>query len=170
MKARLGALDRKLSASMRASAKRSQPFWLFVAGQAIWIYPIAALLFVIIGWLAWYHAILPVVIAYFWVIAVQWVIHRRRPHYDKQAYEMWIETPSFPSGHATESFAAATALTFLPVFPSVEIMGVAGFVLYGFAVLISLSRVYICVHFLFDIIAGFLLGSLISGLYVFIVG
>ncbi|MBP9827984.1 phosphatase PAP2 family protein [Patescibacteria group bacterium] len=170
MKARLGAIDRKLSASMRASAKTTQPFWLFVAGQAIWIYPIAALALVILGWLTWYHAIFPVMIAYFWVIAVQWVIHRRRPHYDKKAYEMWVETPSFPSGHATESFAAATALTFLPVFPSMEVMMVAGVILYSFAILISLSRVFIGVHFLFDIIAGFFLGTVISALYVFILG
>lgn len=62
------------------------------------------------------------------------------------------ETMSFPSGHSLTVFAVATALTL--VFPR------AGFVAYPAALAIALSRVVITSHFVSDIIAGALVGTL----------
>lgn len=64
--------------------------------------------------------------------------------------------PSFPSGHATSSFAAATALT--AVEPR---LALAWWVL---AAAIAYSRIYIGVHYPFDVLAGAALGTLVAWL------
>lgn len=61
---------------------------------------------------------------------------------------------SFPSFHATASFAAAVILTFYH-----KKMKYFFFLL---AFLISFSRVYLGYHYLFDVIIGALIGSLIA--------
>lgn len=60
------------------------------------------------------------------------------------------ETHSFPSGHATVSFACATVLAL-----AVPRLRVPIFVL---AALIAFSRVYVGVHYPFDVLAGAILG------------
>jgi undecaprenyl-diphosphatase len=60
------------------------------------------------------------------------------------------ETHSFPSGHATVSFACATVLAL--AVPRLSLP------LYLLAALISFSRVYVGVHYPFDVLAGALLG------------
>lgn len=59
---------------------------------------------------------------------------------------------SFPSGHTLSSFAAATALWFFH-----RKSGAAAYVL---AALIGFSRLYVCVHYPTDVLAGLLLGIL----------
>ena len=57
---------------------------------------------------------------------------------------------SFPSGHASTSFAAAAMLTwFIPR---------AAPVLFTLAVLVAASRVYVGVHYPLDVVAGAILG------------
>jgi undecaprenyl-diphosphatase len=64
-------------------------------------------------------------------------------------------TPSFPSGHATTSFAcAATLARFAPRRVAV--------LLYLLAALIAYSRVYVGVHYPLDVIGGAVLGLLIA--------
>ena len=63
-------------------------------------------------------------------------------------------TPSFPSGHATTAFAAAVATAVL--IPRLRWPALA------LAALVALSRVYLGVHFVFDVVAGAVLGSLIG--------
>lgn len=61
---------------------------------------------------------------------------------------------SFPSNHASNMFALATFMSFvLPQF---------SFLWYGWAFLIAYSRVYCGVHYPGDVIAGAILGYLIS--------
>ena len=62
--------------------------------------------------------------------------------------------PSFPSGHATQSFAVATCLGLLA--PRLRTGALA------LATLIALSRVYLGVHFPSDVLAGALLGALVG--------
>ncbi|MBI5193664.1 MAG: phosphatase PAP2 family protein [Nitrospirae bacterium] len=57
---------------------------------------------------------------------------------------------SFPSGHATSSFALASAMA--PFFPRLK------YPLYIYAILVSFSRIYINAHFTSDVFAGILLG------------
>jgi len=59
--------------------------------------------------------------------------------------------PSFPSDHATFAFAVAVAL-----FLAWRRLGIAALVI---AVLISVSRVYVGEHYLGDVVAGALIGS-----------
>lgn len=62
---------------------------------------------------------------------------------------------SFPSGHAATAFAAAVALAIL-----VPRLRVAAIVL---AALVGVSRVYLGVHYWFDVIAGAALGCVLGG-------
>lgn len=61
---------------------------------------------------------------------------------------------SFPSGHATFSFAAATILA--------DLDRKRAFLYYMLAILISYSRLYLYCHYLGDVAAGAFIGSLIS--------
>jgi undecaprenyl-diphosphatase len=63
-------------------------------------------------------------------------------------------SPSFPSGHATTSFAAAAAVAIL-----VPRLRVPAFAL---AALVGFSRIYLGVHFTVDVLCGAALGTLIG--------
>jgi undecaprenyl-diphosphatase len=65
---------------------------------------------------------------------------------------------SFPSGHATVFAALAFSMFF--------INRPAGIALFFLAILVGLSRVVLGVHFPVDIIGGYLVGAVVSTLYV----
>jgi len=67
---------------------------------------------------------------------------------------------SFPSGHATSSFAAAFVLT--------KIKKQAKAFFYLLAVLISFSRIYIGVHYPLDVLAGAILGMVIGKISIWV--
>lgn len=84
------------------------------------------------------------------------LFQRQRPLPDPTAY--WkFACPidfGFPSTHATTAFAAAVILAYFDKKRSVWY-----FIL---AVLVSLSRIYLGCHYLIDVVAGALVGALIS--------
>jgi len=87
--------------------------------------------------------------------AIKGVVRRHRPTLED--LPALIATPtklSFPSAHASSSFAAATA--YAPLLPRSPLHAVAG--------LMALSRVYLGVHYPSDIAAGAALGTLIGRL------
>ena len=81
------------------------------------------------------------------------VVDRLRPVFADPGVTALVttpETPSFPSGHATTAFAAAAAVG--AFHPRLR------WPLYGVALLVATSRVYLGVHYGLDVLAGALLG------------
>ncbi len=81
-------------------------------------------------------------------------IDRRRPNPRLTRLGVAPSEHSFPSSHAASSFASATAMAGLA--PSR-----AGF-FYGLAVLISIGRPYLGMHYPSDVLAGALFGTLVG--------
>jgi undecaprenyl-diphosphatase len=80
-------------------------------------------------------------------------IERERPPLANPDPEPLVRVPdtySFPSGHATVSFACATVLAL--AVPRLRVP------LFALAALIACSRVYVGVHYPLDVLAGALLG------------
>jgi membrane-associated phospholipid phosphatase len=95
-----------------------------------------------------------VVIAYVANQAIKFVIRRKRPELPGLApLTPTVTELSFPSAHATTSFAAARAFTGLAP---------AG-ALYAAATAFAVSRPYLGVHYPSDVLAGALLGTAIAG-------
>ena len=84
------------------------------------------------------------------------LIARDRPCWIDPSVELLIKNPhdySFPSGHTLHSFIGAVSLW--------KTNRVMGYVAMPLAVLISLTRLYLYVHYPTDILAGAVLGTVI---------
>jgi undecaprenyl-diphosphatase len=89
--------------------------------------------------------------------ALKLLFERERPALVDPGLEPLVATPSsasFPSGHAATAFAAAALVATLQ--PRLRVP------VYGVAVLVALSRVYLGVHFPLDVVFGAVLGTAIG--------
>ena len=90
------------------------------------------------------------------------LVDRTRPYY-VLGYDPVIPPvgdPSFPSGHTSASFAAATA-----IYAINKKWGIAAYV---FAVLMGFSRLYLGVHFPLDVFCGAIVGTVAAKLVLFL--
>ena len=107
------------------------------------------------------HLLVPwVAVALSWTLAegAKYLFNRARPYIDDTEVAPLIKTPSsssFPSGHSAT--AAAGAITLSAVYPSLA----PALVLSAF--LVALSRVYLGVHYPFDVLAGAFIGTVTAG-------
>ena len=86
-------------------------------------------------------------------ITIKTLVKRKRPCHLYPQVHLLVPTPndsSFPSSHTASSFACSTVLFIF--FPLIGIFG------YIFAFLTGVSRIYLFVHFLSDVICGMILG------------
>jgi undecaprenyl-diphosphatase len=89
------------------------------------------------------------------VLAIKFLIRRRRP--DGEWGEIYRKTDphSFPSGHAVRAFMLAVLAWGLHLYPLFWFLLI-------WAPLVSLARVSLGVHYLVDVIAGWLLGLILA--------
>ena len=103
---------------------------------------------------AWVRGLQIVAGAYVVNYAVKITVRRRRPELrDLPPLTPTVSRLSFPSAHATSSFAAARA--FSAVAPAGP--------LYAVAAALALSRPYLGVHYPSDVAAGAVLGTVVAG-------
>ena len=108
--------------------------------------------------------------ALFTNLTIKPLIARPRPYVSSEVFHQWWEYAgshlesknSFPSGHTTSAMAAMTGLFFV----TDKRISWTAFI---FALLMGVSRMYLCVHYPSDVLGGLIIGfvaGLIAGLIV----
>jgi undecaprenyl-diphosphatase len=92
------------------------------------------------------------------VMSLKFIIRRRRPEGEWGSIYRNTDPHSFPSGHAARAFMIAVVAVGLS-------SGWPGLILWIWSPLVALARVAMGVHYLSDVVAGFLVGIL-WGLFV----
>ena len=106
-------------------------------------------------------SLLSLTISHVIVQSLKYAIRRQRPTDDisRENYTILFDRYSFPSGHATAAFSIATTVSLsLPLFSIIA---------FPLALMIGLSRIYIGVHYLTDVLAGFTIATVTSLLVIF---
>lgn len=155
-------LDARISAQMRLPLKKgplravaiffahSGDSWFLMAGLAIiWLFSqgSARLLSAKFAFAIVVQAIL--------VLAIKFTIRRSRPEGDWGGIYRSTDPHSFPSGHA----ARAAMLAFIAIFIFSPLVGS---LLAIWAILVGIARVSLGVHYLVDVIGGWLIGIVIA--------
>jgi len=91
------------------------------------------------------------------VLAIKFLVRRERPAGEWGGIYRNTDPHSFPSGHAARAFLIAVVAT--PLAPAWLVI-----LLWIWAPLVSLARVAMGVHYLSDVVAGALLGSIVGAI------
>lgn len=156
--------DHHLTERIRSAGQPTLPLWIFLASHGMWGFAIIAMALVVMGKLSIMVIVTPIVLTHLLTLGLQQIVRRERPPISVSKIVMWRRTPSFPSAHSAGSMACATAMgaAALP-------MGAVGVALVVIMVLLALgvgfSRIIVGVHFLTDVLAGFLFGVLVTGIF-----
>jgi len=159
--------DEHLSSRLREAGAPLLPFWRFLASYGMWGFLVFGVVLIMLGIgnpIGWLVLCIPVVLTQGLTLGLQFVIRRPRPPIATAKIDMWVRTYSFPSAHSAGSMAFAL------MFSSVLILQVEYGVLLSvfllvFALLIGTSRIMVGVHYLGDVLAGFIFGILVSGIF-----
>jgi membrane-associated phospholipid phosphatase len=89
------------------------------------------------------------------VLAIKFLIRRRRPEGDWGEIYRKTDPNSFPSGHAVRACMLAVIAWGLNISPLWWILAI-------WTLLVSLARVALGVHYLVDVVAGWILGLIIA--------
>ena len=152
--------DKHLTERIEAWGKPHYKLWYWFAVQLINVYIVFWVAFGLLGWLAWW--VLPVIAFSAWLLTIgtQAIVGRERPKFEeKTGYKMWWRTYALPSGHATISAALATVILLQSVGPSLPVLICLGVVFLLMEILIGLGRIVVGVHYLGDVLVGFVLGT-----------
>ncbi len=107
----------------------------------------------------------PVMLSWLVTLALEYFIGRRRPFQELAkplAVGMLWVPPSFPSGHATIAFSIATIFWNMG---AGEWVGCA----YAIAALISIGRVAVRAHYVTDVLAGAVVGTVVTSLVISVI-
>jgi len=159
--------DEHLSSRIRNFGAPLLPLWRFLASYGMWgflAFGVLLLAFNIGTPLGWLSLCIPVALTQALTLGLQRIIGRARPSIDVAKIDMWVRTYSFPSAHSAGSMAFA--VMFSSALISIPTFGIAlTLFLILFAVLIGTSRIMVGVHYLGDVLAGFLFGILVTGIF-----
>ena len=158
--------DKHLTEKIHYLGKHQQAFWTFVSLYGIYVF-----IFFFAGvWIGSGLApslvgelCLAVLVTLACTFAIRYLVRRPRPDFLHTRYVPVLKKFSFPSAHASSSFSLATTIALLELSGGVTAVGLsASIALFATAILISVSRIMVGVHFLTDVLAGAFLGSLVS--------
>ncbi|NPA90325.1 MAG: phosphatase PAP2 family protein [Chloroflexi bacterium] len=125
------------------------PLWLLIwLGLLAYMYRTQGNVRAVLLWIG--SAVLGAMITY----AIKFTVKRRRPQEIKGFYSRKYDAHAFPSGHATRMGTVA--------FWGVILFPHWGWILVGISVWCILSRVALGVHYLGDVVVGFLIGLFAS--------
>lgn len=104
---------------------------------------------------SWHSIVIPIFVGYALSVLVtsflKFAFRRRRPAGEWGAFYRKTDPHSFPSGHASRTIT----MTMIVMAGGWPLIGVA---LLLWTLLVGLSRVMLGVHYLYDVLAGYLLG------------
>ncbi len=157
-------LDVRISKRIQAFEKSRMWLWSRVASYGLYSYAVvvSGVLYFINGKSRVIFMLIPVLATMIITAIVQIVIRRKRPVVTKTHYDPFISTFSFPSMHASISFAFATALSIAFINSWLAFGWLYALIFFLIAICITASRIIVGVHYFGDALAGALLGMVVS--------
>ena len=158
------SLDLKITRKIQKIGSPTMEFWWLVARFGLYAY--GAVVVGVAYFITSKHKVLfvliPVAATIVLTLIIQNLIRRKRPKATRTTFDLWTHTFSFPSMHSSTSFAFATSLSILFLGSSLSFNWIYALGFFIIAICIALSRIIVGVHYFGDVIAGTLLGILVS--------